>query len=265
VRQPDAKDAAWVLVLALLAMLGVRLLLHLGMPQALAGAFQQAAFFGAPLLYARRVGLSPLAASGFVPLGLRRSVLVLLASLGSLWLMYGLSRVETELIRIAGQEKQAEAEQEQLRHQLETARDQSPLPALVMLAVIPPLCEETFFRGIVFRGLSARFGLGIALAGSSILFSAAHGTLVQKGMTIFLGAYFAILVYLSGSLWAGILAHAFNNLAVVTLTWMFGTELKDMPAPWWMLACSALVFGLAMTGLALDRGTSPAGDSSRGG
>jgi hypothetical protein len=191
-------------------------------------------------------------------------VLVLLASLGSLWLMYGLSRMETVVIRLAGQEKQAEAEQEQLRRQLETARDQNPIPALVMLAVIPPLCEETFFRGILLRGLSARFGLAVALGGTSILFSAAHGTLVQRGMTIFLGAYFALLVHLSGSLWAGVLAHAFNNLAVVTLTWMFGTELKDLPAPWWMLAFSALVFGLAMSGLALERGTPPAGSPVRG-
>ncbi|HVR83699.1 MAG TPA: hypothetical protein VMU54_05260, partial [Planctomycetota bacterium] len=91
-RQPDARDAAWVLVLALLAMLGVRLLVQIGMPQLLAGAFQQTAFFGAPLLYARWAGLRPFVASGFVPLGLRRSLLVLLASLGSLWLMYGLSR-----------------------------------------------------------------------------------------------------------------------------------------------------------------------------
>jgi membrane protease YdiL (CAAX protease family) len=253
VRQPDARDAAWILVLALFAMLGVRILSQIGMPPFLAGAAQQTAFFGLPLLYARWTGLRPLAASGFVPLGLRRAALVLLASLGSLWLLYGLSRVETELIRIAGFANQAEAEEQQLERGLETARDQSPIPALLALAVLAPLCEETFFRGILFRGLSSRFGLGIALAGTSILFSAAHGTLVQKGMTIFLGAYFALLVHLSGSLWAGILAHASNNLVVVTLTWKFGAELKNLPAPWWMLAFSGLIFGLAMTGLTLER------------
>jgi membrane protease YdiL (CAAX protease family) len=258
VRQPDARDAAWILVLALLAMLGVRLLAVVGLPQVLAGALQQSAFFGAPLLYARWAGLNPFGASGFVPLGLRRSALVLLASLGSLWLMYGLSRVETDLIRIAGFATQARAEEQQLEHSLETARDQNPIPAVVALVLLAPLCEETFFRGILFRGLAARFGLGIALAGTSFLFSAAHSTLVQKGMTIFLGAYFAVLVHVSGSLWAGILAHGFNNLAVVLLTWTFGTELRDLPAPWWMLVLSAVVFGLALTGLALERRLSPA-------
>ena len=257
-RQPDARDAAWILVLALLAMLGVRGLIYLGLPQILAAAIQQTAFFGAPLLYARRAGLNPLAASGFVSLGARRTILVLLASLGSLWPMYGLSKVETVLIRGAGYSEQARAEEEQLQRGLETARDQSPIPALVTLVVIAPVSEEIFFRGILFRGLASRFGLGIALAGTSILFSAAHGTLVQKGMTLFLGAYFGVLVFLSGSLWAGILAHAFNNFAVVTLTWMFGTELKDLPLPWWMLVFSMLLFGLATTGLALERRATPA-------
>lgn len=257
-RQPDARDAAWILALALLAMLAVRLLSMAGLPSVLLGAVQQVTFFGAPLLYARRAGLNPLAASGFTRLSGRRIALVLLASLGSLWLMYGLSQVQTGLFRRAGFEQQARAEEEQIRRSLEMAKEQNPGPALVMLAVIPPLCEETFFRGILFRGLLSRFGLGVALAGTSILFSAAHGTLVQKGMTLFLGLHFALLVHLSGSLWAGILAHAFNNLAVVTLTWMYGTALNDLPVPWWMLAFSALVFGLAIAGLALERRTEPA-------
>ena len=261
-RQPDARDAAWILVLALLAVLGVRLL---GLPPVLAGALQQTAFFGAPLLYARGAGLNPLAASGFVPLGVRRMALVLLASLGSLWLLYGLSKVETDFLRIAGLAQQARAEEQELEHGLETARERVPVAALLALVVVAPLCEETFFRGLLFRGLRARFGLGLAVAVSSILFSAAHSTLVQKGMTIFLGAYFAVLVHVSGSLWAGILAHASNNLAVVTLTWMYGTELKDLPAPWWMLLFSALVFGLAMTGLALERGAPRSGSPVPGG
>lgn len=258
-RQPDARDAAWVLALALAAMLAVMLAIEAGLPRALAGALQQVAFFGAPLLYARRAGLNPLAASGYSRLPLRQVGLVLLASLGSLWLMYGLSKVQTEIIRVAGYQKVAEAEEAQLTRGLEAAKEQNPVPALVLLAVIPPLCEETFFRGILFRGLTARFGLGIALAGTSFLFSAAHMTLVQKGMMVVLGCYFGVLVHLTGSLWAGILAHAANNLAVVAMTWTFGARLNELTLPWWMTAFSAVVFGLAMTGLALERRPGPAG------
>ena len=252
-RQPDARDAAWILVFALLAMLAVRLLSMAGLPAVLGGALQQVAFFGAPLLYARRAGLNPLAASGFTRLGGRRIALVLLACLGSLWLMYGLSKVQTELFRRAGFEQRARAEEETIRRSLETAKEHNPAPALVMLAIIPPLCEETFFRGILFRGLASRFGLAIALGGTSLLFSAAHGTLVQKGLMIVLGCYFGLLVHLTGSLWASILAHAVNNLAVLSMTWVYGTELPEFNAPWWLYLFSGVVFALGLAALALER------------
>jgi uncharacterized protein len=257
-RKPDARDAAWILALALAVMLGVALLVWLGVPPAVGGLLQQGAFLSIPWLVSRRAGLPPLAASGFVPLSRIQIGLVLLASLGSLWLMYGLSEVQREILRSAGYQKTAEAEEAQLERGLEDAKDQSPALALFLFVVIAPLCEETFFRGILFRGLKSRFGLGIALAGTSMLFSAAHANLVQKGMMIVLGCYFGVLVHLTGSLWASILAHAVNNFAVVTMIWMFGPRLKDMALPWWMIVFSALVFGLAMTGLTLERRAPPA-------
>ena len=123
----------------------------------------------------------------------------------------------------------------------------------LLFSILPPICEETFFRGLLFRGVRSRFGPGVALAATSILFSAVHQTLVQKGMMLFLGCYFGLLVHLTGSLWASILAHAVNNFAVIVVTWKFGTALKDMPLPWWMLGLSAIVFSLATAALALDR------------
>ena len=256
-RKPDARDAAWILALALAVMLGVALLVWLGVPPLAGGLLQQGAFLAIPLLVARRAGLPPLASSGLVPLSRSQIGLVLLASLGSLWLMYGLSQVQAEIFRVAGYQKVVEAEEAQLERSLEVAKEESPGPSLFLLVVIPPLCEEVFFRGILFRGLMSRFGLGIALAGTSLLFSAAHATLAQKGMMIILGCYFGVLVHLTGSLWASILAHAVNNFAVVTMSWVFGSRLKELPLPWWMVAFSAVVFGLAMTGLTLERRARP--------
>ena len=119
--------------------------------------------------------------------------------------------------------------------------------------LIPPLCEETFFRGILFRGLLNRFGLGVALGVTSVLFAYFHQTIVQTVLMVFLGCYFGTLVYLTGSLWSSVLAHAVNNLVVLLLMWRYKGDLPEFRAPWWMYAFSALVFGLAMTALALDR------------
>lgn len=252
-REPDARDAARVLALVLLALVAGMLLVRVGLPQYLTVVIQQVAFFGAPLLYARKAGLHPFLANGFRPLNLRQAALVTVAALGSLWLLYGLARIETELIRVAGFEKRAQEEEHQIAKGIQKAKEESTLGALALLVLIPPLCEETFFRGLFFRGLRSRFGLGAALAATSILFAAAHGTLVQRGMMLPLGCYFAVLVHLTGSLWAGILAHALNNLAVLVTTWLWGEGVQNFDVPWWMYASSALVFGLAMAGLAMDR------------
>jgi len=256
-REPDAGDAARVLGLALLAMLGAMLLIAAGTPPAVAGLLQQAAFLGTPLLYARWAGLKPFASNGFVPLGGRQVAFVLLASVASLWLVYGLSRVQTEAIRAAGYEKRAQAEEAKIAEGIRKARDEGALPALSLLVLIPPLCEETFFRGILFRGLVARFGVYIALAGTSILFSAAHGTLVQRGLMVVLGCYFGVLVHLTGSLWAGVIAHALNNLAVLTMTWIYQDQLPTFEPPWWLYLFSAVLFLLAMAGIAMERHAHP--------
>lgn len=252
-REPDGRDAARVLALALLAMGAAMLLAELGLPTFFAGIFQQGAFFGLPLLYARKAELRPFLSSGFVRISALQAALILLASLGSFWLLYGLTRVQTEVLRVAGYEKQARQEEEQISRGIEAARQQGALPALSLLVLIPPFCEETFFRGILFRGLASRFGVAIALGSTSLLFSAAHGTLVQKGLMVVLGCYFGALVHLTGSVWASIFAHSVNNLAVLTLTWIYGRDLPQFEPPWWLYGFSAVVFTLALISLALER------------
>jgi membrane protease YdiL (CAAX protease family) len=256
-REPDALDAARVLALALLAIAGAMLLAWLGYP-VVATVFQQASFFAGPLLYGRRAGLRPFIASGYVPVPLRRLALVLIASLGSFWLLNGLTHVQTRVIRAAGYEEKAKAEEEQIRKGIEEARKEGALPALSLLVLIPPLCEETFFRGILFRGLISRFGIGVALGATSLLFAFLHQTLVQTVLMIFLGCYFGTLVFLTGSLWSSLLAHAVNNLAVLVLMWIYGGNLPEFVAPWWMYLLSGVVFVLAMSQLALDRKVSTA-------
>lgn len=255
-REPDARDAAWVLALALAGVLVAGLLVQVQVAGPVALGVLQGAFLGAPLVVSRAARLDPRSASGLVRLGWKQGVLVLLASLGSLWLLFELARGETELFRLAGLQKQAEAEEELIRRSVEMGRAH-PLRSFLMFTVVPPICEEMFFRGILFRGIRSRFGPGLALLATTILFSSVHPTIGQQGMMLILGCYFGVLVQLTGSLWASILAHAVNNAAVVVMTWSFGGELKHLPAPWWILVISALLFGLAMTGLVLERRARP--------
>lgn len=252
-REPDVLDASRVLALGVVAIGAAMLLTLAQLPPALAGVLMQASFVAVPLGYARWAGLRPLAANGFVPLPLRRVVLVLVASLGSLWLLNGLTHVQTRLIRDVGFEEKARQEEESIRQGIVKAQEQGAAPALLLLVLIPPLCEETFFRGILLRGILARFGPAVAIGVTSLLFALLHRTVVQTGLMIFLGCYFGVLVWLTGSLWASLLAHGVNNLAVLTLMWIYKGQLPEFTGPWWMYALSALVLGSAMTLLVLDR------------
>lgn len=256
-RDPDALDAARVLALAVAAMAIAMAMVGLGAPPVVASVFQQAAFLAAPLLYARRAGLRPFAASGFVPMPLRRVAFVLVASFGSFWLLNGLVHVQKDAIRSVGLEKVAQKEEQHIREGIEEARKEGLAPALALFVLIPPLCEETFFRGIVFRGLLQRFGIALALGGTTVLFAFLHLTVVQWGLMLFLGCYFGLLVYLTGSLWSSVIAHALNNLAVIVLMAVYEGKLPEMTAPWWMYVLSGIVFALGMTLLALDRRADP--------
>jgi len=252
-REPDGVDSSRVLALALLAIGGALLAVSVGVPPAIVGPLQQLALIALPLGYARWAGLGAFAGNGYVPLPLRRIALVLVASFGTFWLLNGLTHLQLEVYRKSGYEKEAAKQDEEVRVGIERARERGALPALWLLVLIPPFCEETFFRGILFRGLIRRFGVGFSLAITSLLFAVLHQTILQKVLMIFLGCYFGALVVLTGSLWASVLAHAVNNLAVLTLMWIYQGRLPEFRAPWWMYLLSALVFGLAMAGLALDR------------
>jgi len=251
-RQPDARDSARVLAIALIPIAAAMGLAYFGQT-ALGNVLVQVSFFALPLLYAHRAGFGARAGNGLRPLRLRQAAFVLLASLGTFWLLNGLTHLQDLAVRSMGLQKEAEAQAEQIRQGIEEAQKVGVVPTTLLFIIIPPLCEEMFFRGILFRGLVKRFGIAVALMGTTVLFSAFHQMNVQKVLMLFVGGYFGALVYLTGSLWASILAHAVNNLAVLLLMSIYKGRLPDFVAPWWMYVLSAIVFGLAITMLWLDR------------
>lgn len=90
--------------------------------------------------------------------------------------------------------------------------------ALLSGAVIAPVAEEAFFRGLILPGLIARLGAGGAVIVSSALFAIAHLVPPVIIPTFALGILLAILRLRFGSLWPPILLHAsFNALALVAV------------------------------------------------
>lgn len=88
-------------------------------------------------------------------------------------------------------------------------------------AVLAPLAEETFFRGLVFRSYLEAKGPLTAYLVSSTVFALLHLNLPAFAPILVLGLVLAWLYRTTGSLLPGVLAHAVNN-GVAFLVLYFG-------------------------------------------
>lgn len=89
--------------------------------------------------------------------------------------------------------------------------------AFLVIGLIAPFVEETFFRGFVFAGLAKSFGLPVAFAVSGLLFGAAHFDLTLLVPFALVGMVLAWTYIRSGSLWANIMVHAAFNMVSLAI------------------------------------------------
>jgi membrane protease YdiL (CAAX protease family) len=91
--------------------------------------------------------------------------------------------------------------------------------ALVALVLLPPIFEETIFRGFIFPALSKRVGIIWGAVLSSMLFGIAHGQPNLFVYTTILGLLLCFMYVRMRSIVPGILLHMLNNyLAFVALS-----------------------------------------------
>lgn len=124
---------------------------------------------------------------------------------------------------------------------------------LLVMAAIPALGEELFFRGILQTVLGEKFNRHLAVWITAFIFSAIHLQFYGFLPRFLLGAALGYLFLFSGSIWASIVAHFINNaLAVVLFFLTFNGYLTfDMDAlgtqnTWWLgflsLTLACLIF-----------------------
>jgi membrane protease YdiL (CAAX protease family) len=93
--------------------------------------------------------------------------------------------------------------------------------ALLVTAVLAPVCEEIFFRGMLYRYLRAHWPVWAAVVGSASLFGLAHFSGLDR-LTLwpvftFMGIVLALLYEWTGSLGNTILLHSLNNAILTVL------------------------------------------------
>jgi sodium transport system permease protein len=90
--------------------------------------------------------------------------------------------------------------------------------ALAMFALVPALCEEILFRGVLARALGHHLRLVAAAAISAIVFAAYHHSLVQGLPTLTLGFMLAVIAIRADSVAPTIVAHAINNAMAIAMS-----------------------------------------------
>lgn len=122
---------------------------------------------------------------------------------------------------------------------------------ILVIAVFPAIGEEIIFRGMIGRGLIARWGLIPGIIITSIMFGIVHTHPAHIIAVIPLGMFMHYVYYVTRSFWAPVLVHFMNNAFAVTVTKM-STQLPEEAAklgdetqavPFMILLSAALLIG----------------------
>jgi len=103
---------------------------------------------------------------------------------------------------------------------------------IIVLALIPALCEEFLFRGTIQALFTKQWGKPhLAIWITAIIFSAIHLQFYGFLPRMLLGAYLGYLFYWSRSLWLPILAHFLHNALSILVSFTFmgrGIDIDNM-------------------------------------
>ncbi len=86
---------------------------------------------------------------------------------------------------------------------------------IFLIAILPAIGEELYFRGVVQKILSDKNHVIFGIWSAAFIFSAIHLQFYGFFPRLLLGAFLGYLLYWSGNLWLPILAHFINNVMAV--------------------------------------------------
>jgi membrane protease YdiL (CAAX protease family) len=98
---------------------------------------------------------------------------------------------------------------------------------VVFIAVVPGFVEETFFRGYMQRTLLKRWSPATAILVTTFLFAIMHIVPHAVANAFVIGLWLGVLAWRTGSVWPGIVTHAFINGA--WNVWQIGKVLGVFP------------------------------------
>ncbi len=86
---------------------------------------------------------------------------------------------------------------------------------ILLIPILPCICEEIAFRGVIMRGLSSRFGGFAAVVISAAMFAVFHGNFQQLILQFLGGVAIGACMYITKNFALSVAMHFFNNLFAV--------------------------------------------------
>ncbi|TWI81503.1 hypothetical protein IQ13_2521 [Lacibacter cauensis] len=183
---------------------------------------------------------------------LNRAILAMLIMFAALPLVASLAELNKAIPLTASAKKFFDnmesqyAEQVKLMATFKTPTDY--IGALFIIALMPAIVEEVFFRGSLQSSLTRSIKVPwLAIIITSVIFSVVHFSWYGFIPRVALGMLLGYIFYYTGNLWYSIIGHFFNNALMVTVLYYQYTKDKkiDMEvgesAPWWAGVISAAV------------------------
>ncbi len=125
-----------------------------------------------------------------------------------------------------------------------TNDDYSMFTLIVIIAVLPGICEEFAFRGLILSGFLRSFSPVWAIVFTALCFGLAHMSLYRFIPTAVLGIMLGYVAWKTGSIWLPVLIHILNNANSVWVAHHFGgdAEMEQLTSVPVSIVLGAMIF-----------------------
>ena len=111
---------------------------------------------------------------------------------------------------------------------------------LLLLGIMPAICEELVFRGMIFQGLKERFKPFTSVILTALLFALMHQNIIQFIYPLILGFVLTVVMDKTNNLIYPMLIHFFNNFTTITLDFLIRNG-AFLGMAWWLYLLAFVV------------------------
>lgn len=112
---------------------------------------------------------------------------------------------------------------------------------VLVIAFLPALAEELFFRGGLLSGLEG-WGQTSAILISALCFAMIHGTTANFLGPLTGGLLFGYMTVITGSVWPAVFGHCFNNVFYLVVSYLFKRYAAFGIWPYFVMLAAAVLF-----------------------